>query len=90
MVTEKENLFSKGLIATHLNLIAVDSLDRPYEIKAKIRLQHKEVDATLSPFEDDKAQILFREPQLAVTPGQSVVFYLNDIVLGGGIIEQAI
>ena len=90
VVTEKENLFSKGLIADHLNLIAVDRLDRPYDIQAKIRLQHKEVDATLSPFKDRKAQILFREPQLSVTPGQSVVFYLEDIVLGGGIIEQAI
>ena len=90
VVTEKENLFSKGLIASHLNLIAVDRLDKPFEIKAKIRLQHKEVDATLSPLEEDKAQILFQEPQLAVTPGQAVVFYLKDIVLGGGIIEQAL
>jgi tRNA-specific 2-thiouridylase len=89
VVTERENLFSEGLIASHLNLIAVDRLDRPYDIKAKIRLQHKEVDATLSPFEDQKAQILFREPQLSVTPGQSVVFYLDDIVFGGGVIEQA-
>ena len=53
-------------------------------------LQHKEVDVVLSPLEDDKAQILFREPQLAVTPGQSAVFYLDDIVMGGGIIEQAL
>ncbi len=90
VVTEKENLFSKGLIATHLNLIAVERLDRPYDIQAKIRLQHKEVDATLSPLEDQKAEIRFRQPQLAVTPGQSVVFYLDDIVLGGGVIEQAI
>jgi tRNA-specific 2-thiouridylase len=90
VVTEKENLFSKGLIANHLNLIAVDRLDRPYDIQAKIRLQHKEVEATLSPLEDQKAEIRFRQPQLAVTPGQSVVFYLNDIILGGGIIEQAL
>jgi tRNA-specific 2-thiouridylase len=90
VVTEKENLFSKGLIATHLNLIAVDRLDRPYDIRAKIRLQHKEVDATLSPLEEDKAQIMFRKPQLSVTPGQSAVFYLNDIVLGGGIIDQSL
>jgi tRNA-specific 2-thiouridylase len=90
VVTEKENLFSKGLIAFNLNLIAVDRLEKPHEVKAKIRLQHKEVDAVLSPLEDDKAQILFHEPQLAVTPGQSAVFYLDDIVFGGGIIEQAL
>ncbi len=90
VVTEKENLFSKGLIATHINLIAVDHLDRPYDIRAKIRLQHKEVDATLLPLGDQRAGIRFQRAQLAVTPGQSVVFYLNDIVLGGGIIEQAL
>lgn len=90
VVTERENLFSKGIITGNLNLIAVDRLDRSYDIKAKIRLQHKEVDATVSPLDDDKAQILFRDPQLAVTPGQSVVFYLEDIVFGGGIIEQAL
>ncbi|MBN1832739.1 MAG: tRNA 2-thiouridine(34) synthase MnmA [Deltaproteobacteria bacterium] len=90
VVTEKENLFSKGLIANHLNLIAVDRLDRPYDIRAKIRLQHKEVEATLSAFKDHRAEVRFHQAQLAVTPGQSVVFYLKDIVLGGGIIEQAI
>jgi tRNA-specific 2-thiouridylase len=90
VVTKKENLFSKGLIANHLNLIAADRLDRPYDILAKIRLQHKEVDATLSPLEDQRAEIRFHKPQLAITPGQSVVFYVNDIVLGGGIIEQAL
>ena len=90
VVTEKKNLFSKGLIATQLNLIAVDHLERTYEIKAKIRLQHKEVDATLSPLDNQRAEIRFHKPQLAVTPGQSVVFYSNDIVLGGGIIEQAL
>ena len=73
-----------------MNLIAVDRLDRPYDIQAKIRLQHKEVPATLSPLEDQKAEIRFRQPQLAVAPGQSVVLYLEDIVFGGGVIEQAL
>ncbi|MFH1349596.1 MAG: tRNA 2-thiouridine(34) synthase MnmA [Pseudomonadota bacterium] len=89
IVGERQNLFSKGLIASKPNLIAIDRLDRPYNVKAKIRLQHREADATVLPHENGKAKILFDEPQLAVSPGQSVVLYSDDIVLGGGIIEQA-
>lgn len=86
----KEKLFSKGLIASELNLIALEKLDRSYRIKAKIRLNQKEVDAIVNPHQGGKAEILFAEPQMAVTPGQSVVMYSDDIVLGGGIIEKAI
>ncbi|MEE8398925.1 MAG: tRNA 2-thiouridine(34) synthase MnmA [Desulfobacterales bacterium] len=86
----KEQLFSAGLIASDLNLTGLEELDRSYDIKAKIRLNHNEVDAVVSPHERGKAHIRFREPQMAITPGQSVVMYSNDIVLGGGIIEKVI
>ncbi len=88
VVSDREKLFSEGLIATDLNLIAVDRLDRPYKVKAKIRLKHREADATVFPHENDKAKILFDEPQVSVTPGQSAVFYSEDTVFGGGIIER--
>ena len=87
---EKEDLFSKGLIATDLNLISIKSLDRPYKVKAKIRLKHREADAIITPYADNKAKVVFEEPQISVTPGQSVVLYTDDIVLGGGIIENAL
>jgi tRNA-specific 2-thiouridylase len=90
VVSERENLFSDGLIAADLNLIAVEQLDRPYKLKAKIRLKHKEADATVFPHENNKAKILFNDPQMSVTPGQSAVLYSDDIVFGGGIIEQAL
>ena len=86
----KEQLFSAGLIASDLNLIGLEKLDRSYPIKAKIRLNQKEVAAVAAPHEGGKADIRFAEPQMAVTPGQSVVMYSEDIVLGGGIIEKAI
>ena len=54
-----------------------------------MRLKHRGADATVLPYEDAKARVLFDEPQASVTPGQSVVFYFEDIVLGGGIIEKA-
>ena len=90
IVGEKGALFSKGLIVRVLNLIAIDELDKPYRIKVKIRLQHKETDAELLPYKDNRAKIIFDEPQMSVTPGQSAVFYLDDTVLGGGIIEKAL
>ena len=89
IVGNRENLFSKGLIATDLNLIAVDRLDRPYKVKAKIRQQHTASDATVFSHEDNKARVEFDEPQMSVTPGQSVVLYSGDTVFGGGVIEQA-
>jgi tRNA-specific 2-thiouridylase len=90
VVSDRENLLAKGLIAANLNLIAVDRLEGPHKVKAKIRLQHKEADATLFPHENNRAKIIFDEPQMSVTPGQSAVFYADDLVLGGGIIEHAI
>ena len=90
IVSEKRALFSKGLIVRVLNLIAVDEIDRPYRVKVKIRLQHKEADAELLPYKDNRVKIIFNEPQMSVTPGQSAVFYLDDTVLGGGIIEKAL
>jgi tRNA-uridine 2-sulfurtransferase len=65
-------------------------LPRPQRaVKAlvKIRHQHKGAKATIKPVEEKKAQIVFDEPQRAVTPGQSAVFYKVDLVLGGGIIK---
>ena len=90
VVSKWEDLFSDGLIATNLRLIAMERLDRPYNIKAKIRLKHKEADATVFPHEDNRARIVFKQPQQSVTPGQSVVLYSGDMVLGGGVIERAI
>jgi len=90
VVSNKENIFSKGLIAKNVNLIDGIRLDRKYRVKAKIRLQHREVNATFAPQKDSKAKILFHEPQVSVTPGQSIVLYAGDIVLGGGIIEKAL
>jgi tRNA-specific 2-thiouridylase len=90
VVSDRENLLSDGLIATDLNLIALDQLGKSHTVKAKIRLQHKEAEATLFPHENNRAKIMFDEPQMSVTPGQSAVFYSDDIVFGGGVIEEAI
>ena len=82
--------FQKGLIATDINFIAIEQLDRPYPVKVKIRLNHEETAATLFPHAKNSVRVIFNEPQMAVAPGQSAVFYSDDTVIGGGVIEQAL
>jgi len=76
-------LRSRTLHAHRLNWIAIDSLHRPMRVMAKIRHRHEPADAELS-MDGDRALITFDEPQRAITPGQAVVFYDGDVVVGGG------
>lgn len=87
IVSNKASLFSKGLIAKDINLISVEALDKPVRADVKIRLQHKGDPATLTDLGNGRVEVIFDEPQLSVSPGQSAVFYEGDVVLGGGIIE---
>ncbi|MCX7748048.1 MAG: tRNA 2-thiouridine(34) synthase MnmA [Clostridia bacterium] len=80
-------VFSKQLIARDLNFITIEKLENEMKVTAKIRYSAKEADATLIPLGQDKLKVLFDVPQRAITPGQSVVFYDGDMVVGGGIIE---
>ncbi len=82
--------YSSGLIASDLNWIAFDEPDYPAAVTAKVRYSAKEAKATLTPLYGDRIRVEFESPQRAVTPGQSVVFYDDDVVLGGGIIEEQI
>ncbi|OGW74647.1 MAG: tRNA 2-thiouridine(34) synthase MnmA [Omnitrophica bacterium RBG_13_46_9] len=86
VVGEKKDLKAKGLVAGEVNLLVEDM---PRKISAKIRYNQKEAKCEIFP-EKAKIKVVFEEPQEAVTPGQSVVFYDGDVVLGGGVIEQAI
>lgn len=88
VVTDKVNLFSGGLIASDIYLNRDGDLTGPMRIKARIRQRHQETEALMEPEGTDKVKIRFDMPQLSVTPGQSVVFYDDDIVIGGGIIES--
>lgn len=83
---EGHEIYSDSLIADDLNYIVIDKLEKPMEVKAKIRYSAKEADAIIYPVYDDKVKVVFKEPQRAITPGQSVVFYSGDKVVGGGTI----
>ncbi len=90
VVDNRSSMFSKGLTASKINLISIDEIEEPLKVRVKIRLQHEAAPAVLSPEGKGKAKVIFNKPQLAVTAGQSAVFYDGDIVLGGGVIERAL
>ncbi len=85
----REGLKSKGLIAGDLVVLADNRLPEDREILAKIRYRKKEVPCKVEELHD-KVRVIFAEPQESVTPGQAVVFYEGDVVLGGGVIEEVI
>jgi tRNA-specific 2-thiouridylase len=90
VVGRKEELFGEELIANNLNWIAMKELKKPIKVKAKIRYLHRETEVEVIPLDKEKIQVKFKEPQIAITPGQAVVFYDGDIVVGGGVIEKRI
>lgn len=81
------DLFRKSLEAEDINLIAADSIPCPMRVKAKIRYGRGEADATVEQIAEDRIHLKFDEPQRAITPGQAVVLYDGDYVLGGGTIK---
>lgn len=83
----ESGLYSKTLTASRANFITVEKLDRPARVRAKIRYRAPEQPATVEQLSEDKIRIEFDEPQRAITPGQSVVLYDGDYVVGGGVID---
>ena len=84
-----EALFSKVLIAGDWNWYPFPALTEPLAVTAKIRHSQFEQSATVYPMADGKAKVVFDQPQRAITPGQAVVLYNGDIVVGGGTILSA-
>jgi tRNA-specific 2-thiouridylase len=87
VVGDREELLAPGLLASGLNWL-VDPPQGPLTCTAKIRYRNPGSAATVTPLPDGGARVEFAQPQSAVTPGQAVVFYDGDRVLGGGWIEE--
>jgi tRNA-specific 2-thiouridylase len=79
-----EELATRSLRARGLNWISIPNLSAPMRVRIKIRHRHESAWATLEPAGTDEIIATFDEPQRAVTPGQSAVFYDGDEVVGGG------
>ncbi len=86
IVGEKKDLMAKGLVASAINKLAENW---PAQVHAKIRYRKKEAICEVTK-ESEKLRVIFAEEQEAITPGQSVVFYDHDRVLGGGIIDEVL
>jgi tRNA-specific 2-thiouridylase len=89
-VGEKRDIYREECTATDMNWIAVSTLSDTMKVKTKIRYKHPEAETIIIPENGEKVRIKFKEPQMAITPGQSIVFYNGDVVIGGGIIEEVV
>ncbi len=87
VIGDAEDLYKKTLISHHNNFILMDRLEEPMEVTVKIRYKAQETLAVISPLENDRVLVEFKEPEKSITPGQAVVFYQGEYVVGGGIIE---
>ncbi|AFI86820.1 tRNA-specific 2-thiouridylase [Aggregatibacter actinomycetemcomitans] len=85
---EHSALLSTGLIAQQLHWVDRLPIRAPLRCTVKTRYRQTDVPCTIEPIDDETIKVIFDEPQIAVTPGQSAVFYLDEICLGGGIIEK--
>ncbi|MFS2223958.1 tRNA 2-thiouridine(34) synthase MnmA [Pantoea sp. B65] len=81
-------LMSVGLIARQLDWVDRETLREPLRCVVKTRYRQADIPCLITPLDDDGIEVRFDEPVAAVTPGQSAVFYLGDVCLGGGIIEE--
>ncbi len=90
LVGFEEECERSGLIADNVCWSAIDGLSEPLECEAKIRSSQQPVAAKVIPLTDNSLQVMFYAKQKAIAPGQSVVFYQNDAILGGGFIREAL
>ena len=89
-VGPNEALFHSALRANDWNWIAMEGLAEPIRVTAKARSRMREEPATVYPEENGFARVEFDEPQRAITPGQAVVLYDGDTVIGGGTITEVL
>lgn len=86
VIGENSDVFSDRLYANHLNFMSIEKLDGERKVTAKIRYSHAGAACMIKMIDDETCECVFDEKQRAITPGQAVVFYENDHVLGGGTI----
>lgn len=86
VIGEDRDVYTERLYAKNLNFMAVDDIPEPVHVKAKIRYSHEGAYCTVRKIDSDTIECIFDQPVRAVTPGQAVVLYDGEYVLGGGTI----
>ena len=84
IVGEESETYQKDMLVNNINLLLIDTLDNKMKVKVKTRYSSKEQEATIEMVDKDLIKVTFDNPVQRITPGQSAVFYVDDIVLGGG------
>ena len=84
IVGTNKDTYQKEMYINNLNWLIMDKLDKKIKVKVKTRYSTKEEKAEIEQIDNDIVKVVFDEPAQRITPGQSAVFYLDDIVLGGG------
>ena len=87
IVSDDDALLTREFVAEQINWVAREPGIEPFRAKTKIRYLHQPGEAEVIPLTEYSVKVIFTENQRAITPGQSVVFYQDDIVLGGGYIK---
>jgi len=87
VIGTKDDLKTDRLTASGANFISIRRLDKPTKVTAKIRYNDPGAEGIASPLSDDRFEVVFNQPRMAVTPGQAAVLYDGDVVLGGGWID---
>jgi len=85
---QNAEVFKDTLYATQVNFVYYQSILAPTRCVAKIRYSAVPAKCTIYPLKGDTIKVVFDEPQRAITPGQAVVFYMDDYLIGGGTIEK--
>lgn len=83
IVGEEEEIYTKEFLVNDINLILIDKIDGELEVDVKTRYTANSARAKISQV-GNEIKVVFDAPQRAITPGQSAVFYINDVVIGGG------
>lgn len=84
---DNDDVFRSELFAKEVNIITMKEVNEPLKCQGKVRYSSQTSPCTIYPLEDDRVKVVFDTPQRAVTPGQAVVFYENELLVGGGVIE---
>lgn len=87
VIGTKEESMTTQLVARNLNFMSIEDLTEPLHVFTKIRYNHRGAWCTIEKTGEDEILCTFDEPQRAITPGQAVVFYDGEYVLGGGTIQ---
>lgn len=90
VIGDGDEVFALGLTANNLNFMSIEDMDGEMQAMAKIRYNHKGAACTIKKTSEGRMECIFDEPQRAISPGQAVVFYDGDYVVGGGTILSSI